>query len=83
MYKTELFYFPECPFCQMVVNGLQTLNLNIPMRNIREVKDALDKLISDTGRQTVPCLYIDGKPMHESQEILEWLKNNSKKIQTS
>jgi glutaredoxin len=39
-----------------------------------------EKLISDTGRSTVPCLYIDGKPMHESRDIAEWLNNYAKDL---
>ena len=36
----------------------------------------MDRLFSETGRRTTPCLFIDGKPMFESEDIIEWLKNN-------
>ncbi len=50
------------------------------MMNIRENPSYKEKLIKDTGRGTVPCLYIDGKPMHESRDIANWLKEYAKTI---
>lgn len=41
---------------------------------------AKERLIQATGRQTVPCLFIDGKPMHESRDIAAWLHNYAKEI---
>lgn len=38
-----------------------------------EDKASLDRLVQDTGRRTVPCLYIDNQPMHESNDIVDWL----------
>ena len=34
------------------------------------------KLFQDTGRRTVPCLYINGTPMHESRDIINWLEEH-------
>ncbi len=36
--------------------------------------------LKNTGRSTVPCLYIDGKPLFESRDICEWLEVNVNKI---
>jgi len=41
----------------------------------------MEKLKKDTGRTTVPCLYINGKPMFESYDIMEWLKTNEGKLE--
>lgn len=30
------------------------------------------------GKTQVPCLVIDGKPLYESLDIIEWLKTNYK-----
>ena len=40
-----------------------------------------DKLVQLTGRGTVPCLFIDGKPMHESRDIAAWIHKYAKEIQ--
>jgi len=41
----------------------------------------MEKLKKDTGRTTVPCLYIDNNPMFESYDIMEWLKTNKDKLE--
>ena len=74
----NLYYFPSCPFCQYVLIKINELKLDIKYTNIHEDMDAREKLFNDTGRYTVPCLYIDGKPMHESSEIIDWLNSNQK-----
>ena len=75
-HKLELYYFPECPFCQKVLNVLKELNLDIPLKNIHQDKNYLLKLESDTGSRMVPCLYINDKPMKESDDIIKWLKKH-------
>ena len=37
------------------------------------------ELIRVGGKQQVPCLFIDGKPMYESLDIVEWLRANLQK----
>jgi glutaredoxin len=78
MPKTNLalYYFESCPYCQLVLRAIQKLSLKVELKNIHEGQVNLQKLLKDTGRKTVPCLYIDGKPMHESAEIVAWLEKN-------
>lgn len=40
----------------------------------------LQKLTLITGKKTVPCLFIDGDPMHESMDIINWLESNLEKL---
>lgn len=82
MKKLELYYFPACPYCQIVLSAIKENGLTdkITYKNIHEDSKSREKLIQDTGRGTVPCLYIDGKPMHESLEIAQWLKANAKDL---
>ena len=44
----------------------------------REILEKLE-LIRVGGKQQVPCLFIDGKPMYESLDIVEWLRANPQK----
>ena len=74
--KLELFYFPQCPFCQMVLGTIQQLDVEVELLDIHQNSKAHQRLVDDTGRQTVPCLYIDNKPMFESSDIMAWLKQN-------
>jgi glutaredoxin len=74
--KLELYYFEACPYCQLVLEVIEDLSLKVEYKDIRKDEASLSKLIQDTGRRTVPCMYIDGKPMHESSDIMNWLKKN-------
>lgn len=76
-HKLALYYFPSCPFCQRVLQAMDEINdIQVEMCDIHQDTKHAEKLIADTGRKTVPCLYIDGKPMHESQDIINWLNQN-------
>lgn len=80
--KLELFYSDYCPFCQMVLNEIKNLNLSgdIHKLNTQSDQNAAKKLLSTTGRRTVPCLFIEDEPMFESRDIIDWLKTNKDKI---
>jgi len=76
----ELFYYNGCPFCMRVLSFLKSENLKIELRNIQEDPKSLERLVNDTGRRTVPCLYIDNVPMFESADIISWLSQNKNLI---
>ena len=59
-----------------VLDCLDELNLEIPMRDIRSEEGARDDLLEIGGKGQVPCLVIDGKPLYESADIISWLKAN-------
>ncbi len=82
MKKLELYFYNECPYCQIVLSAIRTAKLEdkVSFLNIRENPAHREKLIKDTGRGTVPCLYIDGKPMHESRDIANWLIEYAKTL---
>lgn len=84
MKKLELYFFPECPYCQIVLNALRVTGLenSVTFHDIHEDSASKQKLVADTGRGTVPCLYIDGKPMHESKDIANWLHKYAKETQS-
>jgi glutaredoxin len=78
--KLALYYFESCPFCVMVLRTIDRLNLDVEYRDISQSQEHLSKLVSDTGRRTAPCLYIDGKPMFESSDIMDWLEQNAPQL---
>ena len=73
----QLYKFDSCPFCVRVMQLIESLNLKVEMKDIMRNPEDLQQLMSDTGKRTVPCLYIDGKPMFESSDIMDWLQENS------
>jgi glutaredoxin len=83
MKKLELFYFPQCPFCQIVLSALRVTGLenSVTYYDIMEEPHKKELLIKVTGRSTVPCLFIDDKPMHESKDIADWLHKYAKEVQ--
>jgi len=78
--KLRLFFYPQCPFCQFVLRELQQGNIAVEYCHILENPEFREELIQKTGRGTVPCLFIDGEPMHESQDIVSWLKANREQL---
>ena len=79
--QLELFYYNECFFCQKVLNELNTLGAKVDYKNIYENQNNLQKLFSETGRKTTPCLFINGSPMFESQDIIDWLRDNKDSLE--
>jgi glutaredoxin len=82
MKKLELYFFPQCPYCQIVEEALRQTGLNKTVLHYDIMKNTLYKqeLIKKTGRGTVPCLFIDGQPMHESKDIAAWLHAYAKEL---
>lgn len=75
--KLELFKFDTCPYCQKVMRYIKESNRNdIEYHDILDDESSYKRLISVGGMDQVPCLFIDGQPLYESDDIVEWLKNN-------
>ena len=72
----ELYYYPECPYCQKVLRVLDELGAagSITFRDIHADDDARQTLVSIGGKQQVPCLFIGGTPLYESDDIVRWLR---------
>lgn len=73
----ELYYFDSCPYCQKVLRVINELKIKVTYKDIHDNLNDMQKLIYITGRKTVPCLFINGTPMHESEDIMKWLKSNA------
>ena len=69
-----LYKFDTCPYCVRVFRALDSLGLDVPMKDTRKDPEARRGLVEQTGRTQVPCLFIDGVPFFESNDIVNWLK---------
>lgn len=67
-----LFYKPNCPYCQKVLAYMQEQDIACEMKDVRE-PGVSDELVSIGGKNQVPCLIIDGEPMYESDDIVQYL----------
>jgi glutaredoxin len=69
-----LYWKPGCPYCEKVIKVIKEDNIPTEMRNIQDAKYRKE-LIEKGGKQQVPCLFIDGKPLYESKDIIDWLRD--------
>lgn len=69
-----LYKFDACPYCQLVMREAASLGIVLPMRDTRADPAAAAAHRAATGRTQVPALYIDGTPLFESADIVEWLR---------
>ena len=73
--KLELYMFETCPFCRRVLSYLEESGrTDVELHHIRQNEDDRRRLIEVGGMEQVPCLFIDGQPLDESLDIIDWLK---------
>jgi len=77
--RLSIYGYPQCPFCRRVMDAVDALGLEIPLRDT--LKDAQHRraLADALGRTTVPVLRIeqpDGEEiwMPESADIVRYLQ---------
>lgn len=75
-----LYYRPSCPFCIKVLNHLDTIQKSVSLKNLNDDPKAIEELIHLGGKKQVPCLFIDGIPLYESQDIMDWLEEHKESI---
>lgn len=76
MHAAALFYRPTCGYCRKVLAFIEENNFSVPLKNASETPEIQEELITIAGKTQVPCLVINGKPLHESDDIIKWLKEN-------
>ena len=71
-----LYKFDQCPYCVRVFKIIEQLNCanEIEMRDTRAESKWKSDLLARTGKTQVPCLFIEGKPLFESLDIVEFLR---------
>ena len=73
--KLILYQFESCPYCQIVREAIERLKVpDVEVRDILDKPEYRDELIKMNGTRQVPCLVIDGKPMLESADIVQFLE---------
>ena len=75
--KLELYKFDSCPYCVRVFKAIEQMGrTDIEMRDIEESAADYKRLLEVGGKDQVPCLFIDGSPMYESLDIIDWLEKH-------
>ena len=74
MEKLELFISDFCPYCDIVTNYLKDKDFDVEIKHINEAENR-ERLIEVGGKTQVPALFVDGEPMYESSDIVQWFKD--------
>ena len=75
--KLELFKFDTCPYCQRVMKAIKASGrTDVELHDIQKNPEDYRRLLDVGGMDQVPCLFIDGKPLYESLDIINWLERN-------
>ncbi|MBR1599767.1 MAG: glutathione S-transferase N-terminal domain-containing protein [Lachnospiraceae bacterium] len=73
--ELKLYMFETCPYCRKVLNSIEKSGrTDVELHNIHKSEEDRLTLIEVGGKQQVPCLFIDGKPLYESDDIVDWLE---------
>ena len=73
----ELYIKPTCPYCQKVLRFMEAHGIKIELRDTSADPEAREELVRVGGKAQVPCLFIDGTPMYESDDIIAHLKEHA------
>lgn len=76
--KLELYKKDTCPYCRRVMSRIeQSGRTDVEYRDILESEENRRRLVEVGGKQQVPCLFIDGDPLYESMDIINWLEGHA------
>lgn len=68
-----LYYKKTCPYCQKVLAFMDENRITMDTRDTTQPGNQND-LIRIGGKKQVPCLIIEGRPLYESDDIVNYLK---------
>jgi hypothetical protein len=73
--RLELYFHNKCAFSRNVLAAIKNMRLEkkVELHDVLSDPKEMDALVSLAGKKQVPCLVVDGKPMHESQDINRFL----------
>ena len=76
-----LYYKPDCPFCQRVLQMGENLGVEFDLKDISEDETLANELMEKGGKRQVPFL-VDTETdtsMYESSDIIDYIRENKPK----
>lgn len=73
MENLKLCYSPVCGYSQKVLRFIQDNGIEIELSSTLEPQNR-QYLVTEGGTNQVPCLFIDGKALYESDDIIAYLQ---------
>lgn len=76
--ELKIYHRWACPYSAKVRDFIKDneLESRLLMIEVDEIDGAIETLLQLNQKAQVPCLVIDGKPMLESTDIINWLDGN-------
>lgn len=68
-----LYYRDSCPFCQRVLRFMDKAGVELGGMKSTDDPANLEELEKIGGKGQVPCMIIDGEPMYESMDIIQYI----------
>lgn len=69
-----LYKFDACPYCRKTMRAIDRLGVVVRYRDTNNDAGAWEELKRIGGKDQVPCLLVNGKPMYESDDIIAFLE---------
>lgn len=73
----ELYIMPGCPYCHKVLAFMERHDITLPLHDITANPDDRATLARVGGKVQVPCLFVDGAPLYESDDIITYLESHA------
>jgi glutathione S-transferase len=68
----SLYYSPTCPYSLKVLRFMEKSGIVLDLKSTTEPENL--KILLEVGKKNqVPCLFIDGTPLYESDDIISYL----------
>ncbi len=74
MKELKLYVLPACPYCKKVRRFLDKNGIEVEILDVNEEENQR-QLMEIGGKDQVPMLLVDGTPLYESDDIIEYFKN--------
>jgi len=71
LYKSD-----TCFFCHRVMAAAKSLTIPLVVQDTQRDPKAYQNLVETGGKSQVPCLFINGKPLYESADIIGFFKDS-------
>lgn len=68
-----LYYKPTCPYCIRVLDFIDQEGIELEMKDTLEPFNLEELKSLNNGKTQVPCLVVNGHPMLESSDIIDFL----------
>jgi glutathione S-transferase len=72
MEDLALYYLPTCPYSLKVLHFMERNGIVVDLKSTVESEN-LETLLEVGKMNQVPCLFIDGKALYESDDIISYL----------